>query len=88
MNQPIRPAVPGEFVECDVDNAKPGSPYLCSGCLHNRQVIADLKKSLERAKAELISWQAWTQGHVWIRNEEYRDLSALKLEHGRKPPGL
>lgn len=30
------------FVECDTCRAKPGSPRLCSGCLHNRKLIADL----------------------------------------------
>ena len=30
------------FVECDTCRAKPGSPTLCAGCLHNRQVIGEL----------------------------------------------
>jgi hypothetical protein len=30
----------GEFVECDTCRSKPGSPYLCRGCLHNRDAIA------------------------------------------------
>ena len=31
-----------EFKECDVCAAKPGSPELCWGCLHNRSVIENL----------------------------------------------
>lgn len=34
------PAPAGEFVECDTCRAKPGSPFLCRGCLHNRDAIA------------------------------------------------
>ena len=28
-----------EFMECDTCKAKPGSPQLCNGCLHNRNAI-------------------------------------------------
>lgn len=28
------------FIECDTCRAKPGSPTLCWGCLHNRQLIS------------------------------------------------
>ena len=30
------------FRECDTCSAKPGSPVLCAGCLHNREVIERL----------------------------------------------
>ena len=30
---------PSEFMGCDACRAKPGSPTLCAGCLHNREVI-------------------------------------------------
>jgi len=33
-----------EFMECDICRQKPGSPYLCIGCLHNRKVINRLTK--------------------------------------------
>lgn len=36
-----QPKLP-EFMECDTCRAKPGSPALCRGCLHNRQVIEEL----------------------------------------------
>ena len=39
-----------EFVECDICNSKPGSPRLCSGCVHNRQVIEDLRALLGKCK--------------------------------------
>lgn len=35
-----------EFMECDTCRAKPGSPILCSGCLHNRDAIKKLLESL------------------------------------------
>jgi hypothetical protein len=31
-----------QFMECDTCRAKPGSPTLCGGCLHNRRVIEAL----------------------------------------------
>ncbi len=32
------------FMECDTCRAKPGSPTLCLGCLHNREAIGLLSK--------------------------------------------
>lgn len=32
------------FQECDACSAKPGSPYLCAGCLHNRTLIDGLMR--------------------------------------------
>lgn len=37
----------GEFMECDVCNAKPGMPDLCQPCLHNRWLIGVLKRELQ-----------------------------------------
>ncbi len=31
-----------EFMECDTCRAKPGSPRLCSSCLHNREIISSM----------------------------------------------
>lgn len=36
-----------KFIECDTCRAKPGSPILCSGCLHNRDVIGRLLDEVE-----------------------------------------
>lgn len=33
-----------EFQECDTCRAKPGTPALCSGCLHNRWLIGELSQ--------------------------------------------
>lgn len=33
-----------DFMECDSCRAKPGSPILCDGCLHNREVIGKLRR--------------------------------------------
>lgn len=32
-----------DFLECDTCRAKPGSPTLCAGCLHNRALISRFK---------------------------------------------
>ena len=52
--QPVQPASPPapteeeeepvEFMECDTCRAKPGTPPLCRGCLHNRKIIKSLNK--------------------------------------------
>lgn len=36
-----------EFIECDTCRAKPGSPTLCKGCLHNRGTISRLTEKEE-----------------------------------------
>jgi hypothetical protein len=36
-----------EFVECESCAAKPGSPYLCRACLHNRATINQLRAERE-----------------------------------------
>lgn len=41
----LDPPNPKEFLECDACRAKPGSPQLCSGCLHNRSLIQSLKNN-------------------------------------------
>ncbi len=33
-----------KFIECDTCRAKPGSPPLCYGCLHNRDIIGKLSE--------------------------------------------
>lgn len=46
------------FMECDSCRAKPGSPQLCWGCLHNRDIISSistlLQEERERQKQEDI----------------------------------
>lgn len=37
-----------KFMECDTCRAKPGSPPLCVGCLHNRTVIEESENLLSR----------------------------------------
>jgi hypothetical protein len=46
-----------DFHECDTCKAKPGSPYLCNGCLQNRQAIFQRDKLNEDLlrKIEIIS---------------------------------
>jgi len=36
-----------DFVECDTCRALPGTPPLCSGCLHNRNAINTLHAALK-----------------------------------------
>jgi hypothetical protein len=35
---------PTDFMECDTCRAKPGTPTLCAGCLHNRSLINELMR--------------------------------------------
>lgn len=40
VHEILYPPSPDEFMECDSCRAKPGSPQLCKGCLHNRALIS------------------------------------------------
>jgi hypothetical protein len=42
-----------EFMECDTCLAKPGTPLLCAGCLHNREAIAILSRHLRPDEATI-----------------------------------
>lgn len=48
---------PDEFMECDTCRAKPGSPPLCAGCLHNRQAIDKLRGAMQIMKAVLDTFR-------------------------------
>jgi hypothetical protein len=72
-----RAASPAEFMECDTCRAKPGSPTLCHGCLHNRDVIsqyrrASLTRSFLDANVDRPSAPRWTAeppslaGYYWF----------------------
>ncbi len=42
-----------EFQECPTCEAKPGMPMLCESCIHNGDVIHELKDKL-RTKSKLL----------------------------------
>ncbi len=44
VHEILYPPDPKQFLECDTCRAKPGSPQLCNGCLHNRTLIGKLQK--------------------------------------------
>lgn len=57
MNQEPTEKKIADFIECDTCRAKPGMPILCNGCLHNRNLIEDLKAMLSLSpKTEKASW--------------------------------
>ena len=37
-----------EFHECESCAKKPGTPVLCGGCLHNREVIGKANRKINR----------------------------------------
>lgn len=43
------------FLECASCIAKPGSPYLCASCLHNRDVIARLQAERDEAHDAVVA---------------------------------
>jgi hypothetical protein len=52
---------PNLFIECDSCRAKPGTPVLCAGCLHNRAVIERLHgppwTSIREAEALRVTFE-------------------------------
>lgn len=45
----LNPPSPNDFLECDTCRAKAGSPTLCKGCLHNRDLVERLTKRISAA---------------------------------------
>ncbi len=43
-----------KFQECGECIVKPGSPYLCESCLHNRKVIGELQRNVTPSMAEAM----------------------------------
>jgi hypothetical protein len=43
------------FMQCDTCRAKPGTPYLCSGCLSNRKAIDALKRKLAAVREKIMN---------------------------------
>lgn len=43
VHEILNPPSPNDFLECDTCRAKAGSPVLCRGCLHNRDLVERLK---------------------------------------------
>jgi hypothetical protein len=41
-----------EFMECETCSAKPGSPTLCAGCLHNRSLIEKLTDKMTSGRTK------------------------------------
>lgn len=54
------------FIECDTCRAKPGSPALCAGCLHNRRVISTFHHEYNNLKKmiEDIPGQSWDSEYL------------------------
>ena len=49
----IDPDFDGRFKECETCAGRAGSPTLCAGCLHNRDLIAVLQHANHRLHARL-----------------------------------
>ena len=50
-----------EFMECDTCRAKPGTPILCRGCLHNRSAMMEASKSQWQDEPTGDGWH-WIEG--------------------------
>ena len=62
-----------KFRECPACAEKPGSPYLCESCLHNREVISKL---LQLSKTYDI---ALARMHTEIHNAKKQRPKGLEL---------
>lgn len=65
-----------EFIECDTCRAKPGSPILCQGCLHNRDLISRLTSATKPKKTKEINLDYRTYGKTFGQFLEF--LTAIK----------
>lgn len=54
-----------EFMECDTCRAKPGSPPLCRGCLHNRNVIGAFNQACMKVEPRAAGNEPRTK--TWAR---------------------
>lgn len=59
-----------EFMECDTCRVKPGSPYLCNGCLHNRDLIQKLCPNQTGSVYEKIKKQTDEFVATWGKETE------------------
>jgi len=41
-----------------------------------------------RVLQDILHWERWTAGHVWVTNQEYLELCGLKRLYGQRPLGL
>lgn len=48
-----------DFMECAACRAKPGTPFLCEACLHNRWLISTLRAEIERMRPVYSAAIAW-----------------------------
>ncbi len=66
-----------DFMECDTCRSKSGTPPLCTGCLHNRATIAELKEQVDWYKVSIASdggYLGSLKAELAQRNRAYGDL--------------
>lgn len=84
----LREEIEKSFRECDTCSAKPGSPTLCSGCLHNRDLIISLHSRYLEVFRGMVEGMKVIEGikSSWHRenakgyNQALSDLSASLKE--------
>lgn len=68
-----------DFVECDTCRAKPGTPPLCAGCLHNRRLIGWLRAALKPFSELADTWTVQTAA---------KDNAMLTVSNGQRMCGI
>ena len=66
-----------DFKECDICNAKPGTPELCESCLQNRKVISELSQTiseLSQTILKLTDENNWYVEKSEFMRQKYNDL--------------
>lgn len=74
-----------EFKECNLCSAKSGSPALCTPCLHNRRVIAELQKERKVLASAMVKFapdimQELTQRYMAANQELDNFIEFLRKE--------
>jgi len=77
-----------DFQECDTCRAKPGTPVLCAGCLHNRSAIENIREAwranLDRMNSTIEHLRLQINDLERARDRDRAGVKSQRDEHADK----